>query len=73
MTRPLPRPNARSIFKSGAPKSAIDAAVDEVKQQGGTIKQRFDSDIMMGFAATMPTEHAAALTKASEGGAHEHM
>ncbi|PWN23895.1 hypothetical protein BCV69DRAFT_279804 [Microstroma glucosiphilum] len=57
------------IFKQSASSGDIDSHIKEVESQGGKIKQRFDSEIMKGFAATMPQDHAQALT-AKSGGEH---
>ncbi|PWN53925.1 hypothetical protein IE53DRAFT_383562 [Violaceomyces palustris] len=61
------------IFKSDAPQSAIDEQKAKIKEQGGTLKQVFDSEIMRGFSATMPQAFAQDLTTASLGGKHEHI
>ncbi|CAO1625789.1 unnamed protein product [Parajaminaea phylloscopi] len=61
------------IFKKDAPASKIDEHIKDVESKGGKIKQRFDSEIMRGFAATMPLDHGEGLTAASAGGKHEHI
>ncbi|CAO1613817.1 unnamed protein product [Jaminaea pallidilutea] len=59
------------IFKGSADSSVIDKHAKEVESKGGKIKQRYDSEIMKGFAATMPTDHADMLTSLSSGGKHD--
>ncbi|PWN30562.1 hypothetical protein BDZ90DRAFT_257640 [Jaminaea rosea] len=61
------------IFKNSTPSSVIDEETKKVESQGGKIKQRFDSEIMKGFAATMPTSHADSIQSLSAGGKHEHI
>lgn len=43
-----------SIFKQSANVTDINEAAKLVEQQGGIIKQRYNADIMRGFAAHMP-------------------
>ncbi|CAO1629198.1 unnamed protein product [Sympodiomycopsis kandeliae] len=61
------------IFKQNASADTIQSHIAEVESKGGKVKQRFDSEIMKGFAASMPEEHGQNLTKASSGGNHEHI
>lgn len=67
---PHPHPSCSNrIFKQSASSADIDSHIKDVESQGGKVKQRFDSEIMKGFAATMPQDHAQALT-AKSGGEH---
>jgi hypothetical protein len=65
--------HTRSIFKNSAPKAAIDQEIKAIEEAGGTLKQRFDSDIMRGFAAAVPETYAQGLEAKSVNGQHEHM
>ncbi|KAI0032244.1 protease propeptide/inhibitor [Vararia minispora EC-137] len=48
------------VFKKGTPKDVIDKQIEDVKNQGGTITNRFDS-ILLGFSADMPANVVANL------------
>ncbi|PWN99596.1 hypothetical protein FA09DRAFT_328398 [Tilletiopsis washingtonensis] len=61
------------IFKNSAPKSAIEQEIKAIEEAGGTLKQRFDSDIMRGFAAAVPETYAKGLEAKSVNGQHEHI
>lgn len=61
------------IFKSHVSPDKIQSHISDVEGKGGKVKQRFDSDIMKGFAASMPDEHGQSLMAASKGGTHEEM
>lgn len=61
------------IFKDNCPSSKIDEHISDVEAKGGKVKQRFDSEIMKGFAATMPEEHASILEERGKGGKDEHI
>lgn len=41
-------------FKTDTPASVIDKEVADVEAQGGSISQKYDSDFLKGFAATLP-------------------
>ncbi|KAN0064102.1 hypothetical protein ACQY0O_003266 [Thecaphora frezii] len=61
------------VFKEGAPQSAIDEHKQKIEAEGGSIRQVFDSSIMRGFSATIPSATAEQLTAQSLGGKHEHI
>lgn len=66
-------PPPHSIFKSHVEPDAIQSHISTVESKGGQVKQRFDSAIMKGFAASMPDEHGQSLMAASQGGGHAEM
>ncbi|WFD31832.1 hypothetical protein MSPP1_002872 [Malassezia sp. CBS 17886] len=61
------------VFRASVTEADIDKYAEEVKEQGGAIRHRYDADFMRGFAAELPPAFADKLIAASEGGAHSSM
>lgn len=63
----------RRIFQDNAPKSEIDQEIKNVELGGGKITQRFDSDIMKGFAAQLPENLVLTYTQLTSNKDHKYL
>ena len=54
------------MFKGEAQVTDIDDLAAEVQSRGGLIKQRYNSDILRGFAARLPVEFAEKLSSTAK-------
>ncbi|KAI0266770.1 hypothetical protein BC834DRAFT_969288 [Gloeopeniophorella convolvens] len=55
------------VFKNSASSETISKQADEVSSNGGVVKDRFDSNVLKGFAAEIPDAYFAALQSNLQG------